>query len=222
MMNKQTPNNTSKETTASANTVHTTRLATINRAARFWAVFFGFTLLILLFQASLINSIISRNQRIIITDASHDCHITAVKNFEESHDLIAYIARIAAYARLERNQSGLTNQVLFEQLYLPSAIEKAKKEVDADKTLFAERLINQECIIEKAPEIRRIDKNSVFICVYGRLLRTGQFKKREFVQYLDFKLDLHILRNPYLKRKGRLPLAVLNYHFKTRLSKETS
>lgn len=197
-------------------------LARTNRASIFWAAIFIAVMLMLVIQSFLITQVIRQKQRVIVTDAVYDVHITRVQDFQDSKDLIFYIARLAAFARLERSYQGLKNETLFKQVYLPRAARKAEKELEKDNDFFNEREIYQECILEKAPQVIDFGPNDIMLCLYGRLLRTGTFREREYVQYLDFRLDLHLKRNPYLKKQGRLPLAVFNYKFKTRLHRSVA
>jgi hypothetical protein len=148
-------------------------------------------------------------------DGDHSFHISPVLGPEEIKDTFVYIANLATTAMLNRAPSTLDNEVLFNQIFLPGARLQVINYMKTDQPQFEAMRIHQKVEAGRFHILETSDKQ-IMVRSTGQIVRVGIKDGRNFLQALDFKIDFVFVRNPHLRRAGRLPYVVDRLALETR------
>jgi hypothetical protein len=183
-----------------------------DRLAWFW---FLFAMTVLVFAAVdrvfLVESF-KQQERIVVIDPANTYYVAPVLKFEEAKELHAQQSELATIAFLERNPQTFDNEDLLKQMFLKSALGKARVEQQSEADEFQSKELHQKV------EIARIDilntrENAVLTQVTGQLIRTGIFDDKVFAEAVPFRLTLKLLRNPNMLLNGRFPTVVSDFKY---------
>jgi hypothetical protein len=95
-------------------------------------------------------------------------------------------------------------------MFLPDALEKAKKLLSDQRAEFQAKRIHQKVEISKI-DILQTRNDQVLVEATGQLIRVGVFNDQPFTEAPTFKARFTLLRNPNLTSNGRFPLAVWQF-----------
>src|SRR5437773_9661634 len=179
-----------------------------------WFWFFvavAVTVLAALDRYHIINQFKQR-ERVVIIDPAHTYYISPLLQFSEAKDLHAQQAELATVTFLERNPKDFDHPELLRQMFLKSALEKAREHRTREAVEFRAKQLHQK------PEIARINilatrENEVLVAVSGQVIRTGIFQEKVFNEAFNFKLSLRFIRNPNMAANGRFPTAVGDFKY---------
>ena len=153
-----------------------------------------------------------QRERVVIIDPAETYYISPLLQFAEAKDLHAQQAELATITLLERNPKDFDHPELLRQMFLKSALEKAREHRTREAVEFRAKQLHQK------PEIAKIDilatrENEVLATVSGQVIRTGIFQEKAFSEAFTFKLSLRLLRNPNMAANGRFPTAVGDFKY---------
>ena len=153
-----------------------------------------------------------QRERVVIIDPAQTYYISPLLQFAEAKDLHAQQAELATITFLERNPKDFDHPELLRQMFLKSALEKAREHRTREAVEFRAKQLHQK------PEIAKIDilatrENEVLATVSGQVIRTGIFQEKAFSEAFTFKLSLRLLRNPNMAANGRFPTAVGDFKY---------
>lgn len=153
-----------------------------------------------------------QRERVVIIDPAETYYISPLLQFAEAKDLHAQQAELATITLLERNPKDFDHPELLRQMFLKSALEKAREHRTREAVEFRSKQLHQK------PEIAKIDilatrENEVLATVSGQVIRTGIFQEKAFSEAFTFKLSLRLLRNPNMAANGRFPTAVGDFKY---------
>jgi hypothetical protein len=153
-----------------------------------------------------------QRERVVIIDPAETYYISPLLQFAEAKDLHAQQAELATITFLERNPKDFDHPELLRQMFLKSALGKAREHRTREAVEFRAKQLHQK------PEIARIDilatrENEVLATVSGQVIRTGIFQEKAFSEAFTFKLSLRLLRNPNMAANGRFPTAVGDFKY---------
>ncbi len=155
-----------------------------------------------------------QRERVVIIDPAQTYYVNPPLQFAEAKDLHAQQAELATITFLERNPKDFDHPELLRQMFLKSALEKAREHRTREAVEFRAKQLHQK------PEIAKIDilatrENEVLATVSGQVIRTGIFQEKAFSEAFTFKLSLRLLRNPNMAANGRFPTAVGDFKYET-------
>ena len=153
-----------------------------------------------------------QRERVVIIDPAQTYYISPLLQFSEAKDLHAQQAELATVTFLERNPKDFDHPELLRQMFLKSALEKAKEHRTREAVEFRAKQLHQK------PEIAKIDilatrENELLVAVYGQVIRTGIFQEKVFNEAFNFKMSLRFIRNPNMAANGRFPTAVGDFKY---------
>ena len=153
-----------------------------------------------------------QRERVVIIDPAQTYYISPLLQFAEAKDLHAQQAELATITFLERNPKDFDHPELLRQMFLKSALEKAREHRTREAVEFRAKQLHQK------PEIAKIDilatrENEVLATISGQVIRTGIFQEKAFSEAFTFKLSLRLLRNPNMAANGRFPTAVGDFKY---------
>ena len=153
-----------------------------------------------------------QRERVVIIDPAQTYYLSPLLQFSEAKELHAQQAELATLAFLQRNPKDFDNPDLLRQMFLKSALEKAREHRTREAVEFRAKQLHQK------PEIAKIDilatrENEVLVAVYGQVIRTGIFQEKVFNEAFNFKLSLRFIRNPNMAANGRFPTAVGDFKY---------
>lgn len=153
-----------------------------------------------------------QRERVVIIDPAQTYYISPLLQFAEAKDLHAQQAELATITFLERNPKDFDHPELLRQMFLKSALEKAREHRTREAVEFRAKQLHQK------PEIAKIDilatrENEVLATVSGQVIRTGIFQEKAFSEAFTFILSLRLLRNPNMAANGRFPTAVGDFKY---------
>ena len=153
-----------------------------------------------------------QRERVVIIDPAETYYVSPLLQFAEAKDLHAQQAELATITFLERNPKDFDHPELLRQMFLKSALEKAREHRTREAVEFRAKQLHQK------PEIAKIDilatrENEVLATVSGQVIRTGIFQEKAFSEAFTFKLSLRLLRNPNMAANGRFPTAVGDFKY---------
>jgi hypothetical protein len=153
-----------------------------------------------------------QRERVVIIDPAQTYYLSPLLQFSEAKDLHAQQAELATIVFLQRNPKDFDNPDLLRQMFLKSALEKAREHRSREAVEFRAKQLHQK------PEIAKIDilatrENEVLVAVYGQVIRTGIFQEKVFNEAFNFKLSLRFIRNPNMAANGRFPTAVGDFKY---------
>ncbi len=121
-------------------------------------------------------------------------------------------AELATVTFLQRNPKDFDHPELLRQMFLKSALEKAREHRTREAVEFRAKQLHQKPEIAKI-EILATRENEVLVAVYGQVIRTGTFQEKVFNEAFNFKLSLRFIRNPNMAANGRFPTAVGDFKY---------
>lgn len=153
-----------------------------------------------------------QRERVVIIDPAQTYYISPLLQFSEAKDLHAQQAELATVTFLQRNPKEFDHPELLRQMFLKSALEKAREHRTREAVEFRAKQLHQK------PEIAKIDilstrENEVLATVSGQVIRTGIFQEKVFNEAFNFKLSLRFIRNPNMAANGRFPTAVGDFKY---------
>ncbi|MBI1178357.1 hypothetical protein GC207_13055 [bacterium] len=151
-------------------------------------------------------------ERVVIIDPAQTYYVSPLLQFQEAKELHLQQAELAAVAFLERNPRDFDHPDLLKQMFLKSALQKARDQHAREAVEFRAKQLRQK------PEIAKIDilatrENEVLATVSGQVIRTGIFQAKAFNEAFNFKLSLRLIRNPNMAANGRFPTAVGDFKY---------
>ena len=113
-----------------------------------------------------------QRERVVIIDPAQTYYLSPLLQFSEATDLHAQQAELATVTFLQRNPKDFDHPDLLRQMFLKSALEKAREHRTREAVEFRAKQLHQK------PEIAKIDilatrENEVLVAVYGQVIRTG-------------------------------------------------
>ena len=183
-----------------------------DRLAWFWFLFAMGVLVFAAIDRIILVQSFKRAERIVVVDPANTYYVSPVMKFEDAKELHAQQSELATIAFLERNPAGFDNEDLLAQMFLKSALAKARAERQSEAEEFEAKQLHQKV------EIARIDilntrENAVLTQVTGQLIRVGVFDGKAFTEAVPFRLTLKLLRNPNMLLNGRFPTAVSDFKY---------
>lgn len=179
-------------------------------AARLWCAVALIAVGYCAVQPFLIIQAYRTKERVVVMDAAGSFHMGPLLGFEEAGKLHEQHALLACLALFQRNPAGADYPELLEKLFLPEALEKARKEVAAGEEEFSAKALHQKAEVLKLTVLETKD-NLVLVQAEGQLVRTGTVAGQAFAEAPSFTARFTFARNPNLAANGRYPLAVWQY-----------
>lgn len=149
-------------------------------------------------------------ERVVVMDASGTFHVSPLLGFEEAGKLHEQHALLACLALLQLNPTGFDQPELLEKLFLPEALQQAKKEWSTSAEEFSGKHLHQKVEVMKLTVLETREQ-TVLVQAEGQLLRTGTLAQQSFTEAPRFTVRFNFVRNPNLATNGRFPLAVWSY-----------
>lgn len=149
-------------------------------------------------------------ERVVVMDSAGSFHVSPLLGFEEAGKLHEQHALLACLALFQRNPAGPDYPELLEKLFLPAALEKARKEAVAGAEEFAAKALHQKAEVLKLTVLETREQ-LVIVQAEGQLVRTGLVAGQAFTEAPAFAARFTFARNPNLAVNGRYPLAVWTY-----------
>jgi hypothetical protein len=183
-----------------------------DRLAWFWFLFAIGVLVFAAIDRIILVQSLKRTERIVVVDPANTYYVSPIMKFQDAKELHAQQSELATIAFLERNPTGFDNEDLLAQMFLKSALAKARIERQSEAEEFEAKQLHQKV------EIGRIDilntrENAVLTQVTGQLIRVGVFDGKAFTEAVPFRLTLKLLRNPNMLLNGRFPTAVSDFKY---------
>ena len=149
-------------------------------------------------------------ERVVVLDPGGTFHVSPLLGFEEASQLHEEHALLACLALFQRNPAGFDHPELLERLFLPEALQQAKREAAASAEEFTAKALHQKAEILQIT-VLETRENRVLVEASGQLVRTGVVGTQTFTEAPAFTARFTFARNPNLAANGRFPLAVWSY-----------
>jgi hypothetical protein len=179
-------------------------------AARMWFLVAIGSLAAAFLEPYFIISAYRTRERVVIMDEAGTFHVSPLLDFEDATKLHASQTLLACIALFERNPNGFDYPDILEKMFLPDALDKAKRMVSAERPEFQAKQIHQKVEIFKI-DILKTRNDRVLVEATGQLIRVGIFNGLPFTETAPLKARFTLLRNPNLTSNGRFPLAVWQF-----------
>jgi hypothetical protein len=179
-------------------------------AARMWFLVAVSAVAAALLEPYFIISAYRTRERVVILDETGTYHISPLLDFEDATKLHTSQTLLACIALLEKNPNGFDYPEILDKMFLPDALEKAKKLLSQQRAEFLAKQIHQKVEIFKI-DILKTRNDQVLVEATGQLVRVGIFNDQPFTESPAFKVRFTLLRNPNLTVNGRFPLAVWQF-----------
>jgi hypothetical protein len=148
--------------------------------------------------------------RFVAMDSRSTFYITAAGSFEESKNIHAELARMAAETIFNRNPDGFDNPERLERLFNPETATALNKDANRDSDVFKSQQIHQNIETGAIKEVN-VSSDTALVSVEGQILRTGMFNGRVMNDSKRVTIFLRLRLNDAMNLNGRYPLVVTNY-----------
>ena len=175
-------------------------------AARLWFMVAVGAVALCALQPYLLIRAYRTRERVVVLDGSGSFHVSPLLGFEEASKLHEQHALLACLALLQRNPAGFDQPELLEKLFLPEALQQARKSSEE----FSRKNLHQKAEVLKLTVLETREQ-VVLVQAEGQLLRTGTLAQQTFTEAPAFTARFTFARNPNLAANGRFPLAVWSY-----------
>lgn len=174
----------------------------------------GFALyMILSFLIPVVMYQLRDNNRLIVMDGSNSYHITRYANREQLIRLYEYTARLATDALWMRNPNGLDRPILFDEMYVGAARNKALELLKRDLSTFSSGDVHQKVEILRI-KVLEADSKKSFVEIEGQLLRSSMIDGRRGSSVLKFSTTMSLSVNFDLGKNALYPFTVSDFSYK--------
>jgi hypothetical protein len=150
------------------------------------------------------------NNRLIILDGRNSFHITEYADREQLIRLYEYTARLATDALFMRNPNGLDRPVLFDEMYVGAARNKALDILKADLAAFGAGDIHQKVEILRI-KVLEADSKKSFVEIEGQLLRSSLCDGKRESSVVKFDITMSLSVNFDLGKNALYPFIVSDF-----------
>lgn len=179
-------------------------------AARLWCLVGLIAVGLCVVQPFLIIRAYRIKERVVVLDPSGTFHVSPLLGFEEASTLHEEHALLACLALFQRNPAGFDHPELLERLFLPEALQQARRQAAASAEEFTAKALHQKAEVTKVI-VLETREDRVLVEAQGQLVRTGVVGTQTFTEAPTFTVRFTFARNPNLAANGRFPLAVWSY-----------
>jgi sulfur carrier protein ThiS len=148
--------------------------------------------------------------RFVAMDSRSTFYLTSAGSFEDSRQIHAELARMAAETIFSRNPDGFDAPERLERLFNPTTAAALNKDASRDADVFKAQQIHQKLETGVVRELS-VNDNTALVSVEGQILRTGVFNQRIVNQTKKVTVFLRLTLNDAMNLNGRYPLVVTNY-----------
>jgi sulfur carrier protein ThiS len=148
--------------------------------------------------------------RFVAMDSRSTFYLTSAGSFEDSRQIHAELARMAAETIFSRNPDGFDAPERLERLFNPTTAAALNKDASRDADVFKAQQIHQKLETGVVRELS-VNDNTALVSVEGQILRTGVFNQRIVNQTKKVTVFLRLTLNDAMNLNGRYPLVVTDY-----------
>lgn len=148
--------------------------------------------------------------KFVAMDSRSTFYLTSAGSFEESKNIHAELARMAAETIFSRNPEGFDAPERLDRLFNPTTAAQLNQEASRDADVFRAQAIHQKFESGTIRELS-VNDNTALVSVEGQILRTGVFNQRIVNDTKKVTVFLRLTVNDAMALNGRYPLVVTNY-----------
>lgn len=148
--------------------------------------------------------------RFVAMDSRSTFYLTSAGSFEDSHEISAELARMAAETIFSRNPEGFDAPERLERLFNPATATQLHSEAAKDADVFRVQQVHEKLETGAVRELS-VDDNTALVSVEGQILRTGVFNSKIVNQSKKVTVFLKLTVNDAMNINGRYPLVVTSY-----------
>ena len=150
-----------------------------------------------------------QRMRFVTMDSRSTFYLTSSGSFEDSREIHAELARMAAETIFGRTPDGFTAPERLERLFNPATAAALNKDAARDADVFRTQQIHQSLETGAVRELA-VNDNTALVSVEGQILRVGNFNGRLVNATKKVTVFLKLTLNDAMNINGRYPLVVTN------------
>jgi hypothetical protein len=156
-------------------------------------------------------TMLSRPEKVALMDGTQSLIITSLVPVEEANQIRDSLAYWGAKALLDKNPAGFDAPETLKRIFSPQMAKKAEDEFsEAMREQYKQKQLYQTLKVARIDQ-QKIDANVVVVTVLGQLLTTAAIGEEPVTEPSWVKLNLKMVRNPYLGRNQRFPYMVVDF-----------
>jgi hypothetical protein len=158
-------------------------------------------------------SALSKPGKVALLDGTESIIVANLMPPDQADEMQDSIAYAASKALLDRNPEGFDAPESLRRLFSPDLVKKIESGfAKEEKEEYAKKQLHQKL------EVARIDRQKlagdmVVATVFGQVLSTADVGEESVTEPAWVKLNLKMVRNPFLGRNKRFPYMVVDYWF---------
>ena len=156
-------------------------------------------------------TMLSRPENVALMDGTQSLIISSLVPVEEANQIRDSLAYWGAKALLDKNPAGFDAPETLKRIFSPQMAKKAEDEFSKEMLeQYKQKQLYQTLKVARIDQ-QKIDANVVVVTVFGQLLTTAAIGDEPVTEPSWVKLNLKMVRNPYLGRNQRFPYMAVEY-----------